>query len=310
MFPLALQELARVIDGQLVLADLPPIDGDLQSVQSIHFDIDQLESNGIYWDLSSSREESFGLPELAYAKGAAGVITSYAPGSPWAGRYSLIVDDCQLALQKFAHHLCQSKKKQSLLLGPSLYNPGNITALQATLKIPASTGAKENHVPLGELTHLGSSGDVQLSALQTLDSPSLYATVLLSAADFIVFGRADADHIRQAPPSTFHTLTQFLQPTATILYCDLSLEPPTGWLSEVGAPTWSQTCAAAGISYLRIGSDHHADFQVRPVSSTDPSQVMRIGCDWTPLSTGPYDQIIAQATALGAATVINHTRAA
>ena len=310
MLPLTLQELATVTDGKLYLADLPPLDGVQQPVHGIHFDIDPLAPGGLYWDLSTSRESSFGKPELAFAKGAAGVVTCHEPSSPWAGRYSLIVDNCQLALRQLAHYLRQIMAQRVLLLGPSLSQPEYVEALQRSLTIATEQPSPALPFTIGEATYIETHCEPRLSMLQSLHEDSLYATLLVSTPDFLILGRTDADSLNQHSPSAFKRLIHCLPPTGTILYCDLSPAPPVSWAPHFDMPSWSQLCTTAGINYLRIGTDHHADFQMRPISATDTSHILRIDDDWTELPDGSYEHTIVQATAIVAATVLAQSRAA
>lgn len=310
MLELSLQELATVTDGKLCLADLPPLDGVQQPIRSIAFEIDQLSPGSLYWDLSTSLETSFGKPELAFAKGAAGVVTSHAYNAPWAGRYSLIVDNCQLALRQVAHYLRQVTAQRLLLLGPSLSQPDCIEALQRSLKMPCPKNAPGPPFTIGGTTHFETSFQTRLSTLQSLHEASLYATLLLNAPDFLILGRADADCINQQSPAAFKQLIHCLPPTGTILYCDLSPAPPASWPPHFDMPSWCQICASAGIAYFRIGTDHHADFQMRPASTTETSHVLRIDDGWTQLPDGTYAQTMVQATAIVAAAVLDQGRAA
>ena len=63
MSTLSLRDLATVTDGSLHLGDLPPVSGDLETVNRIDFELDTLAPGGLYWDLSHSHEGAFGKPE-------------------------------------------------------------------------------------------------------------------------------------------------------------------------------------------------------------------------------------------------------
>lgn len=90
---LCLQDLAALTGGKLLLAAMPPRDGELALVRRLVVHAEQVGEGDIYWCLY----ERDGSIELAYLRGALGVVCQRFI-EPWPGRFSLCVDDPGLAL--------------------------------------------------------------------------------------------------------------------------------------------------------------------------------------------------------------------
>jgi hypothetical protein len=96
-----LHDLARLAGGELRLAAMPPRDGELKLVRRIVFGFEELRGDDLYWCF----DRSAGELELAFLRGAAGVVAGGAAIEPWPGRFALHVDDPVAALKRLVDSL-------------------------------------------------------------------------------------------------------------------------------------------------------------------------------------------------------------
>ena len=306
MSDLSLRELATVINGNLYLGDLPPIDSDQQAVCAICFDLNELSPGGLYWDLSLSIEQGFGKPELAFAHGAAGILTEHQHSEPWAGRYTLRVESCQRSLRHLAYFLRRRARQQVLFLCPAVSGPRVLAAMQLLSSIPPANGSGPCSEPLATMTHVCTGPHLQIHALGNLQNPSLFATLLLATPDLIILGRSDANWLRQQTRETLHRILESLPPDGAMLYCDCPKHPPTSKSPVLQTPPWMQFFVATGIRCLRIGADDNADVQIRPTAPSGFSFRLKMSNPWLRGSASHFEQAVAEATAIGAAILLGH----
>ena len=121
---LCLQDLIELTRGELKLAAMPPLEGELTPIERIMLRPDSIESGDLSWCLAAERCDI----ELAFLRGAVGVVCSNWTVEPWPGRFVLVVDDTiaaleqtvegiseQLAFQateEFSHHPAELKDLQ------------------------------------------------------------------------------------------------------------------------------------------------------------------------------------------------------
>ncbi len=99
MFDLSVRQLAQLIDGQLHLGGPPPLDGGLTSVGRIVLEARRVARGDVYWAVDQVMHGGHQHAEEAQARGAAGVVsTRHIP--PWAGCWSILVDDSRDALAR------------------------------------------------------------------------------------------------------------------------------------------------------------------------------------------------------------------
>src|SRR6478735_1646161 len=92
---LCLQDLVELTGGELKLAVMPPLEGELTPIERIMLKPDSIESGDLFWCLAAERCDI----ELAFLRGAAGVVCSNWTVEPWPGRFVLVVDDTIAALE-------------------------------------------------------------------------------------------------------------------------------------------------------------------------------------------------------------------
>jgi len=100
---LHLQDLVEFTGGELRLASMPPLAGELTPIDRILLKPSAIEPGDVFWCLVASRCDV----ELAFFRGAIGVVCATRGANPWPGRFVLLVDDPISALQSFVDGLTQ-----------------------------------------------------------------------------------------------------------------------------------------------------------------------------------------------------------
>src|SRR6478736_1003809 len=93
---LCLQDLVELTGGELKLAVMPPLAGELTPIERIMLRPDSVETGDLFWCLAADRCDI----ELAFLRGAIGIVCSNWTVEPWPGRFVLVVDDTIAALQQ------------------------------------------------------------------------------------------------------------------------------------------------------------------------------------------------------------------
>jgi UDP-N-acetylmuramoyl-tripeptide--D-alanyl-D-alanine ligase len=99
---LCLRELAEIIGGRLRLGCMPPLGGELEPLGRIATDSERVRQGDVFWGLATSEENGSWRAEEAYARGALGAVVSGRRLEPWAGKFSLEVEDARSALWRLA----------------------------------------------------------------------------------------------------------------------------------------------------------------------------------------------------------------
>ena len=100
---LCLQDLADLTSGEIRLAAMPPLAGELTPIGRILLKAASIEPGDVFWRLSTMP----GDIELAFLRGALGVVSSLPAPNPWPGRFVLIVNDPVAALHSLVEALSQ-----------------------------------------------------------------------------------------------------------------------------------------------------------------------------------------------------------
>ncbi len=112
---LCVYDLVELTGGELRLADMPPRDGELAQVCRIVLSAQAVAPGDLYWCLGRHAGEI----ELAYLRGALGVVAAGPPVEPWPGRFSLQIDDPVGCLSRAIESLL-AHYEQSFDSGPEL----------------------------------------------------------------------------------------------------------------------------------------------------------------------------------------------
>jgi hypothetical protein len=92
---LCLQDLIEWTGGEVKLAVMPPLDGELTPIERILLRASAIGSGDVFWCLAANRCDI----ELAFLRGAIGVVCANRTAEPWPGRFVLLVDDPVAGLQ-------------------------------------------------------------------------------------------------------------------------------------------------------------------------------------------------------------------
>ena len=95
---LCLRDLARIVDGNLCLGQLSPLGGDLEPVARIVTNSLQVLPGEVYRATVTQNHNVADFADLAFSRGAAGVVVAGRNVEPWAGKFTLLVNDANQAL--------------------------------------------------------------------------------------------------------------------------------------------------------------------------------------------------------------------
>jgi hypothetical protein len=100
---LYLQDLAEFTGGEVRLASMPPLAGELTPIDRILLKPSAIEPGDVFWCLAADRCDI----ELAFFRGAIGVVCTNRAANPWPGRFVLLVNDAVAALESLVEGLSQ-----------------------------------------------------------------------------------------------------------------------------------------------------------------------------------------------------------
>ncbi|HEY2415546.1 MAG TPA: hypothetical protein VGI40_25110, partial [Pirellulaceae bacterium] len=95
--------LAEWTGGEIKFASMPPLAGDLTPISRILLKPTAIESGDLFWCLAANRCDG----ELAFFRGAIGVVCTDRTANPWPGRFVLLVTDPVAALQSLVEGLAR-----------------------------------------------------------------------------------------------------------------------------------------------------------------------------------------------------------
>ena len=99
MNALSVKELAAIVGGRLRLGKLPPLGGEYEPISRVATNGRQIRAGEVYWGLNEAGFHGADFAEMAYSRGASGVVVSGRRVEPWTGRFSIQVDDPNAALR-------------------------------------------------------------------------------------------------------------------------------------------------------------------------------------------------------------------
>lgn len=105
MNELCIRDLADAISGEFRLGSLPPLDGDLEAIGGFALDSRRAQAGDVFWGLRGERLDGSHFAEDAFARGALGAVVSGRRLEPWAGTFSIEVEDTHWALWELGLHL-------------------------------------------------------------------------------------------------------------------------------------------------------------------------------------------------------------
>lgn len=98
MVHLSLRELADRIDGHLSLGSLPPLGGEWAPLGPIACDSRRVRPGDVFWGLPGAHVDGSDFAEDAFLRGAFGAVVAGRYVEPWAGGFTIRVDDAYEAM--------------------------------------------------------------------------------------------------------------------------------------------------------------------------------------------------------------------
>jgi hypothetical protein len=141
MMNLCIEELQRIVGGEVQLGLMPPLAGKLEPLRRVVVDSSAARPGDVYWALVGEDFDGARMAEEAFARGALGVVASSRHVEPWAGKFVLTVRDANVALHTLAEHerrrsLGRHRKTSSFHEGDST---GMVAALLNGRSVPVDT---------------------------------------------------------------------------------------------------------------------------------------------------------------------------
>lgn len=102
MIDLCIRDLVQIVGGRLRLGSPPPLGGPLEPIGRIVADSRQVVENDVFWGLVGPNHDGSRFAEDAFLRGALGAVVSGRRLEPWAGKFSLEVQDTHHALWRLA----------------------------------------------------------------------------------------------------------------------------------------------------------------------------------------------------------------
>jgi UDP-N-acetylmuramoyl-tripeptide--D-alanyl-D-alanine ligase len=104
---LSIADLAEIVGGHLHFGSMPPLGGSWEPSGHVAVDIRDVQPGDIFWALETSDEDAGERVPEAFIRDASGVVTSDRRIEPWAGKFSIQVEDTRWALWQLARWLRQ-----------------------------------------------------------------------------------------------------------------------------------------------------------------------------------------------------------
>src|SRR5262245_34413055 len=98
MLNLCIEELHRIVGGEVRLGLMPPLAGTLEPLRRVVVDSSRARPGDVYWALVGPDYDGAQTAEEAFTRGALGVVVSSRSVEPWAGKFVLRVPDANQAL--------------------------------------------------------------------------------------------------------------------------------------------------------------------------------------------------------------------
>ncbi len=96
------QSLSDIVGGRLRLADLPPLGGMWEPLGRFVTRMDRICEGDVLLATGTTSAANPAFASEAYQRGALGVVSATTPVEPWAGRFSIHVEDMDWAVWKLA----------------------------------------------------------------------------------------------------------------------------------------------------------------------------------------------------------------
>jgi UDP-N-acetylmuramyl pentapeptide synthase len=137
---LCLIDLARLVDGTLHFAPMPPLAGEWTRIGQIALDSRTVEPGDLFWRVPGMPGQTACSPQHALFRGAQGVVAAEASVAPWPGTFCLEVASPLAALLQLVDWLEQSGPKSLLRQIPAELKVLQLCPPQALVITPPTCG--------------------------------------------------------------------------------------------------------------------------------------------------------------------------
>jgi UDP-N-acetylmuramyl pentapeptide synthase len=141
MLQLCIEELNKIVGGEVKLGLMPPLAGQLEPIRRVIVDSSVARPGDVYWALFGHGYDGANTAEEAYARGALGVVASSRRVEPWAGKFALRVADANLALSALAEH--EQIRRRASTRRPPAFHDGDTTGMVAAMLRGASVSVAD-----------------------------------------------------------------------------------------------------------------------------------------------------------------------
>ncbi len=102
MISLCIQELAEITGGHLHLGMMPPLGGGMEPIGRVVVDVTDVQPGDVFWEIQPAERGTAACADQAFAQGALGAVVAGRHVEPWAGKFSVAVEDASCALWQLA----------------------------------------------------------------------------------------------------------------------------------------------------------------------------------------------------------------
>jgi len=129
-----IRDLTETIGGRVQFGSLPPLGGDFEPVGRFVCDVREIQPGDVWWALETSEHDSASRAEEAYLRGALGVVVQGRHVEPWAGKFSVLVEDVRWALWQLAGAARRRFRGSLIAVGGSLGKSTTRQLIDAVLR--------------------------------------------------------------------------------------------------------------------------------------------------------------------------------
>lgn len=262
---LCIRDLAEAIGGKSRLGSLPPLGGDLEAIARVTVDSRQVQPGDLFWGLRGKRFDGSHFAEDAFARGALGAVVCGRRLEPWAGTFSIEVDDTYWALWELALYLRRRLAGDLIAVTGSTARSSTARMIDRALSsrligsAPANDYGNQVGIPLclfsvtpGDdyaILEMNATGRGEIDSISHLCSPQI--AVITRTAETNTGHLSDPAQVAAAHAEVLSGL------------------PGNGWVVLDGDDPWLQASVPARRNMLRVGTSSTCDLIAHQATARD-----------------------------------------
>ena len=250
MNSVCIRDIVDIVGGQLRLGRLPPLDGDFLPVDRIVTNSRHVRPGDLFWAATVAGTHGANFAELAFSRGAAGVVISGRHVEPWAGKFCVQVEDADQALLQLGAWAREMFAGTLVLMINQTGETGLRQAIDAVLRrnFVGKSLRAASHLPdelALALLQLSFQQDYGVLEVSVTDNKQLVEVVSVCNPDILVLSaRRDAPHDPAIDRDTFARLhRQTNQPATIVVPEGLCVTSHPGGFHDL-----SELCVTVGLS--------------------------------------------------------------